>query len=260
MATLQEIEAAAEQKYGLPKGTVSAIRGTEVGTNRRFIDNPAEYHYPLNAEGKRIAKHSGKTSTAFGPYGIVESTAAKPGYGVAPLKSKSLEDQVDFSAAYLAGRVKSAGSFEAGLAGYGEGAQYAAKVQKKMGRKVEEPIQVAKGGQPAPSAGTAPATSVLPQASQVAQGGVLDVSGILPGFEAWLAPQQPQAMAQQQMPVIPDMPVAKDYWGEYLASLQSQGNKPVTSIFDMQQPPDFFSALAGLVANDPNFEEFGGLG
>ena len=125
---------------------------------------------------------------------------------------------------------------------------------------VAAPVMQAKTSQSTQSAGTAPATSVLPQASQVAQGGVLDVSGILPGFEAWLAPQQPQAMAQQQMPVIPDMPVAKDYWGEYLASLQSQGNKPVTSIFDMQQPPDFFSALAGLAANDPNFEEFGGLG
>ena len=127
------LNAEAEKKAGLPAGTLSRINKKEIGNNTKFIDDPAAYHYPKNAEGKRIAKHSGVVSTAFGPYGIVESTAAKPGYGVTPLRNKSLEEQARFAAEYLAARVKQAGSLEKGLAGYGEGTKYAQDVMKGLG-------------------------------------------------------------------------------------------------------------------------------
>lgn len=130
---ISSLEAAAEAKYGLPAGVMSSIRKQETGNNSAYIEDPTKYHYPLNSEGKRIAGHTGKTSTAFGPYGILESTAAQPGYGVTPLASKDLDAQVEFAASYLAGRSKSAGSLKGGLAGYGEGSSYADKILNRIG-------------------------------------------------------------------------------------------------------------------------------
>lgn len=126
--------AAANERAGLPAGTMEAIFKQETGGNDAYIKDPAKYHYELNKEGKRIAGHTGKVSTAFGPFGILESTAADPGYGVKPLKSKSLQDQIDFASDYLAARSKAAGGLAGGLAGYGEGAGYAQSVAKRMGR------------------------------------------------------------------------------------------------------------------------------
>lgn len=139
---LVSLIAATEDKTGLPKGALLSVLGQEVGSQAsKFIKDPAAYHYEKNAAGKRIAKHTGKVSTAFGPFGILESTGAKPGYGVAPLKDKSLEEQVRFAGEYLAARAKQAGSFEKGLAGYGEGAKYAQQVSNRM---------EGKGGRPSP--------------------------------------------------------------------------------------------------------------
>lgn len=132
MATLEELERAAEAANNLPVGTMAAVRRQETGGNQKYIDDPATYHYPLNSDGRRIAGHTGKVSTAFGPYGILESTAADPGYGVTPLKTKDLGAQVNFAASYLAARTKRAGSLEAGLAGYGEGDKYANQVLGKI--------------------------------------------------------------------------------------------------------------------------------
>lgn len=132
MATLDELERAAEAANGLPSGTLGSIRQQETGGSSKYIDDPSTYHYPLNSEGRRVAGHTGKVSTAFGPYGILESTGAQPGYGVQPLRSKALEDQVDFAASYLAGRSRQAGSLERGLAGYGEGDKYANQVLKRI--------------------------------------------------------------------------------------------------------------------------------
>lgn len=130
----------ADKRNGFPAGTMQSIMQQETGGNAKYLNDPAAYHYAPNAEGKRIAGHTGKVSTAFGPFGILESTGSKPGYGVAPLKDKSLEEQVRFASEYLAGRSKHAGSLEAGLAGYGEGPKYAAKV---MGRIPGANTQVA---------------------------------------------------------------------------------------------------------------------
>ena len=130
---LAALEADTEKKYGLPSGILSSVRRQETGGKQEYIDTPDKYHYAVNADGRRVAGHTGKVSTAFGPYGIVESTAKQPGYGTTPLKDKSLNSQVDFAGQYLAGRIKNAGSVEAGLAGYGEGTKYANQVMKRMG-------------------------------------------------------------------------------------------------------------------------------
>ena len=120
--------AAAEKAAGLPAGTLSAIMKQETGGNKAYIDDPAKYHYGLDAKGRRIAPHTGKVSTAFGPFGLLESTAADPGYGVAPLRNKSLDEQIRFAAQYTAARAKDSGSLAGGLAGYGEGGAYARSV------------------------------------------------------------------------------------------------------------------------------------
>ena len=113
----------ADKQYGFPAGTMASLMQQETGGNQRYLNDPTAYHYGPNAEGKRIAGHTGKVSTAFGPFGILESTAANPGYGVAPLKDKSLEEQVRFAAEYLGARSKASGGLASGLAGYGEGVQ-----------------------------------------------------------------------------------------------------------------------------------------
>lgn len=123
-----------EDKYhGRPIGTMRSVFQQEVGGNiQKYLENPEQYHYPLNSEGKRIAGHTGKVSTAFGPFGILESTAANPGYGVVPLKDKGIAEQIRFASDYLQARINQAGSLEAGLAGYGEGSKYAQQVLNRI--------------------------------------------------------------------------------------------------------------------------------
>lgn len=127
--------AEADKKYNLPAGTMHSIMQQETGGNAKYLDNPTTYHYSLNADGKRIAGHTGKVSTAFGPFGILESTAADPGFGLKPLKDKtSLAEQMDFAAAYASKR---------GLAAYGEGTKYAQQVSARIGKGNPVPVQVA---------------------------------------------------------------------------------------------------------------------
>ena len=122
---------AAEKSAGLPEGTMLAVLQQETGGNAKYWEKPDTYHYGLNAEGKRIAGHTGKVSTAFGPFGILESTARDPGFGVAPLKDKSFSEQARFASEYLAARSKK-GGLEAGLAGYGEGPKYGQQVAARI--------------------------------------------------------------------------------------------------------------------------------
>ena len=134
--------AAADKKNGFPAGTMLSVMQQEVGGDvGKYLNDPTAYHYGLNPEGKRVAGHTGKVSTAFGPFGILESTGKDPGYGVKPLANKSLDEQVRFAADYLAARTKArGGDLTAGLAGYGEGAKYAGQV---VGRLPGGGIQVA---------------------------------------------------------------------------------------------------------------------
>jgi hypothetical protein len=128
MKNFKQLLEQAEKDRGLPAGLLSSLVQQETGGNQKYITDPTTYHYGLNKEGKRIAGHTGKVSTAFGPFGILESTAADPGYGVKPLKDKSLQEQIRFAADYVVGRSKGAGGLKAGLAGYGEGDKYAKSV------------------------------------------------------------------------------------------------------------------------------------
>ena len=116
---------ASEKVAGLPAGLMNSLVMQETGGKEDYIKDPAKYHYEPDASGKR-------KSTAFGPYGILESTAKNPGFGVAPLKDKSLEEQTRFATEYLAARIKAGGSVQAGLAGYGEGDKYATQVLGRM--------------------------------------------------------------------------------------------------------------------------------
>lgn len=128
MATqIAALEAQAEKKYGLPSGVLGSIRQQETSGKQEYLDDPSKPHYPTGYT------KDGVKSSAFGPYGILESTAKQPGYGTTPLADKTLENQVEFAAQYLTGRSKSAGSLEAGLAGYGEGSKYSASVLKRIG-------------------------------------------------------------------------------------------------------------------------------
>lgn len=125
---------AREQATGLPAGLLTSIIQQETGGKADFFNDPTKYHYELNKDGKRIAGHTGKESTAFGPFGILESTAKDPGFGVKPLQNKSIEEQARFVSDYLAARIKAAGSVQGGLAGYGEGMKYANAVMERLGQ------------------------------------------------------------------------------------------------------------------------------
>lgn len=189
---LDAIEARLEEERGLPAGSLRALRMKETSGSQSYIDDPSKYHYGLNAEGRRIAPHTGKVSTAFGPYGLLESTARDPGWGVKPLQSKELEEQARFTADYLAKRIELAGSVEGGLAGYGEGAAYGASVAGSLesanrARGMSRNLSVGAGGAGAgsprsvevnvgsvtvqTSATTLPAATAEGVAAGVAQGG-----------------------------------------------------------------------------------------
>ncbi len=129
---IDELLAAADARQGFPAGTMRSVMQQETGGNAKYLNDPSTYHYGLNADGRRVAGHTGKISTAFGPFGILESTGAQPGYGVSPLASKDLNEQIRFAADYLGARSKRAGGLRQGLAGYGEGGKYGAQVMARI--------------------------------------------------------------------------------------------------------------------------------
>jgi hypothetical protein len=236
--------AAEDKRKNFPIGTMQSLMTQEVGGQMgKYLQDPTTYHYPLNANGKRIAKHTGKISTAFGPFGLLESTAKDPGYGVKPLANKSFQEQLRFASDYLDGRSKSAGSLNSGLAGYGEGNKYAAQVARRTGTQnavpaqvlaqVQEPVQVTQAQvAPAPAVVTADATPVP--------------SAVVPVAAASVEDQLPVATLASVAPVAPDA------WQEFLArsrvaevappvmaQAQDQAYKPLPL-----NVPDFMSMVA----------------
>lgn len=192
--------------HNRPIGTMRSVFQQEVGGNiQKYLENPEQYHYPLNSEGKRIAGHTGKVSTAFGPFGILESTAADPGYGVVPLKDKGIAEQIRFASDYLQARIKQAGSLEAGLAGYGEGSKYAQQVLNRIeGLNKDTTSKNGKGVKTA---------SYKPQGAKQGQG--------IPSM-----PVEPQANTE---PVeVLDPPQGNDVqaWAEFLDALKSNMTTP----------------------------------
>ena len=127
---VQKVISEVSKRTGLPDGLMQSIIVQEVSGKSEYFDNPAKYHYEPGTDGKR-------KSTAFGPYGILDSTAKNPGHGVAPLKDKNnLAEQTRFATEYLAGRIKDAvakgGTMEDGIAGYGQGMPYAKAVMERL--------------------------------------------------------------------------------------------------------------------------------
>lgn len=224
----------ADKQRGFPAGTMQALLMQETGGQAQYLNDPTTYHYGLNADGKRIAAHTGKVSTAFGPFGILESTAKDPGYGVKPLADKAnLAEHIRFAADYLDARSKRAGSLAAGLAGYGEGAKYATQVARRIPNMPvqEAPVAVAA----APVATETPVVAATPAAAPVQAPTVVTQAPVAP---AETAPVQ-VATAPEAQPVNP---------------MYTYQPKPY-------QNPDFMAALSGMVqASVPNFNSFGSFG
>lgn len=128
--------AAAEAKAGLPRGLLKAVVSQEIGGRPDLLADPTKYHYAPDASGRR-------KSSAFGPFGILESTGRSPGYGVSPLAGKDIDEQIRFASEYLAARIKSAGGVRAGLSGYGEGPGYADSVMRRMRSGTQMPDDAA---------------------------------------------------------------------------------------------------------------------
>ena len=125
-STLAKI-ADAEKASGLPSGIIESIIKQETdGRTSEFLADPAKAHYPTGYT------KDGVKSSAFGPFGLLESTASKPGYGVSPLKDKSFDEQLRFMSQYLAARIGNAGTVFKGLSGYGEGSRYASQVLGRL--------------------------------------------------------------------------------------------------------------------------------
>jgi len=116
---------AAEKASGLEAGTLHSILKQETGGNTEaYLKDPTKFHYPLNKEGKRIAKHTGEESSATGPFGILRSTGEKPGWNVSPIKDwTDLDEHIRFAADYAKAR---------GIAAYGEGKKYEKQVRDRM--------------------------------------------------------------------------------------------------------------------------------
>lgn len=204
--------AAADKRRNLPEGTMRSLMEQETGGQLdRFLGDPAAYHYAPDAQGRRIAPHTGKVSTAFGPFGILESTAADPGYGVAPLKDKSLAEQIRFATDYLDARSTSAGSLSAGLAGYGEGEKYSRQVAR---RRDGYGKQAPDGAQEQAATAALPPTPVPVEAPAPVVAAAAPDEPVQPAVDAWQeflarsAPKQeiqPQVLAAYGQPVMPSV-------------------------------------------------------
>ncbi len=240
--------AAADKQRGFPAGTMQSLLMQETGGQAQYLNDPTTYHYAANADGKRIAPQSGKISTAHGPFGILESTAKDPGYGVKPMGDKaSLAEHIRFAGDYLAARSKSAGGLSAGLAGYGEGEKYAAQVVGRRDGKV-------------------PATNLVAAAAPVDTSAPVVVAQATPApvLEAVAAPVE-QLVAQAASPAA----AGPNTWDSFLTNLRAAQAEPVAVAAAPQQPvskgiqvPNFMAALSALNQQDPRtaFQSFGNFG
>lgn len=230
------ILADADKKSGLPQGTMFAVLQQEVGGNAsKYLQDPAAYHYGLNDKGQRIAGHTGKVSTAFGPFGILESTAKDPGFGVAPLKDKSFGEQARFAADYLAARSKK-GGLVAGLAGYGEGAKYGQQVADRIGNVGEAPSQKA-GARPA------------------------DLADLFSPDDSYVEPMVARSPQQFEMPAYKAVvPPTVEEWDALRGALGETNPVSALSAYG-QEPGNSYASLLGSLSSlasgmGPDFEAF----
>lgn len=236
----------ADERHGFPKGTMASVMQQEVGGNSsKYLADPTTYHYPLDASGRRVAAHTGKVSSAFGPFGILESTGKDPGYGVQPLKGKDLSEQIRFASDYLAARSKSGGGLASGLAGYGEGAKYAGQVVGRLGvdqgsGAVVPPVQVA-----------APAVQVAEAPTQVSTG---------------LVELPPELLAHRAGAVAPQAGPQADAWAQFLKAMPAGGQRAAVQPADLSygmapvaiQAPSMGRAPSAVTPNFTAFQAWGG--
>ena len=240
--------AAADKRNGFPSGTMQSVMQQEVGGNfEKYLKDPGTYHYGKNAEGKRVAGHTGKVSTAFGPFGILESTGADPGYGVSPLKDKSIEEQVRFAGDYLAARSKQAGGLQAGLSGYGEGSKYGQQVAARIGKGAgPAPTQMALASGPKVAEVTAPEPMRIPSQQEIMASATPQEAQMLgtqvQGSDPWMTFQQQMAA---QAPVQSD---DLAYGVPGMLSPNAVRSPDFGSMASYAQPRDIdFSAFKGRV-------------
>ena len=232
----------ADKRNGLPPGTMFSVMQQETGGNTKYVDDPTTYHYGLNKEGKRIAGHTGKISTAFGPFGILESTGKDPGYGVQPLKDKSLAEQVRFASDYLAARSKQAGGLQAGLAGYGEGGKYGQQVMARLGKTsvpaaTKPVVQMAQAALPAPVG--VPVEAAPPVVAQAAAA-TAEAASVPDAWQAFLARAREARTSEQPVQV---------------ADLQYGAPQMQINV------PDFMATVGGRMPQRPlDFSAFGSWG
>lgn len=224
--------AAEDKRKGFPPGTMQSLLMQETGGQAKYINDPTTYHYAPNAEGKRIAGHTGKISTAQGPFGILESTARDPGYGVKPMGDRtSLAEHIRFAGDYLNAR---------GLAKYGEGEKYAAQIMAR--RDGKKPV----------------ATAVVEPVVQMAQAPVVVAPEATPVAEV-ASPMEPVQVAQAAPTPVAQAPVAPEVAP---TEVVAQAAPPVGApAFAPYQNPDFMAALGNILQRSkPNFQSFGGFG
>lgn len=113
-----------DRRQNYPLGTMYALWLQETSGSMDYVSDPEKYHYEKNAQGKRIAGHTGKVSTATGPFGILRSTGRDPGYGVEPIQDWSdIREHIRFAGDY---------SKKRGFAAYGEGEGYSKQHQSRV--------------------------------------------------------------------------------------------------------------------------------
>lgn len=230
---------AADERHGFPAGTMASVMQQEIGGNYdKFLGDPSAYHYEAGPDGRRVAGHTGKVSTAFGPFGILESTGADPGYGVKPLQSKALDEQVRFAADYLAARSKGAGGLVNGLAGYGGGSKYAQQVVSRL------------GGGGAPQAQPAPVVAAV-EAAPAEIPAVVAPPVSAPQLAAWGGAGEGDAWQT----FLRSLPKSRE--PVQVAALQSYGRAPALSMPNSQVPQFRAGPVQSL---RPNFEAFGSWG
>ena len=241
--TVLNLLSAADVRKGFPAGTMAALMQQEVGGNfDKYLTDPTAYHYAAGADGRRVAGHTGKVSTAFGPFGLLESTAADPGYGVKPLSNKNLDEQVRFASDYLAARSKGKEGLAGGLAGYGEGTKYAQQVMSRLPAVMgaQAPAMVAEA--PAVQAAPVQAAQVLPSLAELSP----------EALTTTVAAAVPQAASQAHQ---------VDAWTQFLQSMPA-GEQPAVQVADLNYGPSMPMAtqtpVMGRVpgALTPNFAAF----
>lgn len=251
--------AEADKAKGFPAGTMYSIMMQESGGNSKYLNDPSAYHYGVNKQGKRVAKHTGKVSTAFGPFGLLESTAKDPGYGVKPLRDKSIGEQIRFAADYLAARAKKAGGLVAGMAGYGEGKNYAQQVAARVTGinrtpKTNAPQKAAPT--PATMVASAAANRGAPFDASVAAPVVAQIAGLAPemvpvaaapaGVDRFAA-----ASATPGAPAMPAMAAMSVPDAPYVAP-----GVPAMAQNETFSQGESVPAMAGMPAGDDPWQQF----